>query len=147
MKAPARPCEEAESWVSLFLFYFKRYEGVDRLLEVVALMMTSHSFALFSRGGRHSMASLWCVTQRKRLLKRRWNREAGVRRRSAYSLQRKYHNHLSHSEYCSIPHFHRAGNSSLKSYICGSFLCSATDCTGEFCNSFPWTRLKGRLVK
>lgn len=39
-----------------------------------------------------------------------WNVGGTERGHSAYSMQHKHQNHLSHSEYCSIQPFHRMGN-------------------------------------
>lgn len=65
----------------------------------------------------HSVASLWCMSQKKHLLKCGWNREADMRLSSAYSVQYKYHNHLLHSEYCSIPSSMELGKLRMNSIL------------------------------
>ena len=77
-----------------------------------------------------------------------WNGGGTERQCSAYSVQLKYHNHSSHSEYCLILPFHWTGNTTLKSVlrpwefpVLFSWLCW----TGFF--FLPRMLLKGRMFK
>lgn len=76
--------------------------GIERMLK-----MTSYDLVFLER--RHAQCGVIMVSDSEAFVEM-WVEEADMRTSSAYSVQRKYHNHLSHSEYC-IPHFHRTGNS------------------------------------
>lgn len=85
------------------LFVSNISAGGSGISRIVKMTKDALCFSLLWRENRHSVASLWCVTQKKHLLKM-WVEQRGD------TQQHKYHNHLSYSEYCLIQPFHRTGN-------------------------------------
>lgn len=77
-----------------------------------------------------------------------WNVGGTERRRSAYSTQHMYQNHLSHSEYCSIQPFHRTGNTMHDiSFMSVGVSCFVLLIALDIFDELPQILLKGRMFK
>lgn len=73
--------------------------GAQRIVKMTDSALCFSSF--LDRERHHGAWVRWSIC---------WNVGGTERQFSAYSVQLKYHNHSSHSEYCLIQPFHRTGN-------------------------------------